>query len=78
MNLSEARVECERWLAYLERQKAKAVAMQQLASDRRSGKCSEDEGRRRLAALDDRCSVTVYDGARLAEAVRLLLAQTKQ
>ena len=31
------------------------------------------EGKRQLRAIDDRSSLTVYDGARLAEAVALLI-----
>lgn len=76
MNLVEARAECERWLAYLERQKEKTIAMQKIAADRRSGKCDTAEGQRRLRALDS--SVAVYDGARLADAVRLMLKATNQ
>lgn len=73
MDLNQAKAECQRWLDYLERQKEKSVAMQQLASDRRLGKCTADEARRRLSALDSRCSVTVYDGAKLADAVKVLM-----
>jgi len=72
MNLVEAKAECERWLAYLKRQEEKAVAIQQIAADRRSGKCDAGEAQRRLRTIDN-CSVTVYDGARLADAVRVLL-----
>ena len=75
MNLIEAKAECQRWLDYLDRQKEKSVAIQKLAAERRQGKCDEDEGRRRLRSIDDRCSLTVYDGARLAEAVAILVAR---
>ena len=71
MTLTEAKTECERWLAYLDQQKAKSIAMQQIAADRRNEKCSKEEGWRRVRALDR--GVTVYDGARLSEAVTLLL-----
>jgi hypothetical protein len=71
MNRKEAIAECDRWLAYLDRQKAKSEAIQQLAADRRNGKCDEAEGRRRMRQIDS--GVTVYDGARLAEAVRVLI-----
>lgn len=72
MKLPEAKAECERWFASLQRQKDKAVAMQQIASARRLGEIDEAEGRRRVRALDG-CSVTVYDGANLEKAVRVLL-----
>lgn len=71
MTLREAKTECERWLAYLDRQKVKSLALQQIAADRRSGTCSQEEGQRRIRAIDS--GVTVYDGARLSEAVRFLL-----
>lgn len=78
MTLPQARAECQLWLDHLERQKRRAKEMQQLAADRRSGKCTEEEGRRRLAAIDNGRGVTVYDGAKLAEAVTLLLKITER
>jgi hypothetical protein len=73
MKLPEATAECQRWLDYLERQKETSAAMQRLASDRRTGKCDHAEGQRRLAAIDRSKGLTVYDGAKLAEAVTFLL-----
>lgn len=78
MTLLQARAECQRWLNHLEQQKKRATAMQQLAADRRSGKCTEEEGRRRLAAIDVGHGVTVHDGAKLAEAVTMLLKLTER
>lgn len=75
MKIDQAKEECQRWLDYLERQKAKTAAIQQIASDRRSGKCTQDEGKARLRAIDNPSSVTVYDGSRLAEAVAVLMRQ---
>lgn len=75
MKLAEAKAECQRWLDYLDRQKEKTIAMQQIAADRRSGKCNETEAYARLRRLDS--GVTVYDGARLAEAVKFLLRITQ-
>lgn len=72
MKLDEAKAECARWFAYLDRQREKSLAVQKIASDVRNGVCDSDEGRRRLRALDG-CSVTVYDGANLEKAVRVLL-----
>lgn len=71
MILSEAIGECERWLAYLKKQEERSIALQKLATERRAGTCDEAEAKRRVSAIDR--SVTVYDGARLADAVRLLL-----
>jgi hypothetical protein len=71
MKLDEAKAECERWFAYLQHQKDKAIAMQKIAGTRRRGEIDEDEGRRRVRALDS--GVTVFDGANLEKAVRVLL-----
>jgi hypothetical protein len=76
MKLEEAKAECERWFAYMKRQEDKSIAIQKIAADRRAGRCTEDEGRRRLRSIDN-CSVTVYDGANLREAVRCLLAHVQ-
>ncbi len=71
MKLDEAKAECARWLAYLKRQEEKSLAMQKIASERRQGLIDETEGRRRVRALDS--GLTVYDGANLSKAVRVLL-----
>lgn len=71
MTLAEAKTECERWFAYLQRQEDKAAAMQKIASERRAGHIDENEGRRRVRQLDS--GVKVYDGSNLAKAVRVLL-----
>lgn len=73
MNLAEAQAECQRWLAYLDRQRERSIAIQKIASDRRTGQCSEDDGRKRLRAIDGGYGLTVYDGAKLSEAVKVLL-----
>lgn len=77
MNLSEAHAECKRYLDYLEREKAKSVALQKLAADRRRGICSDAEKDRRLAEINGR-SPTVYDGARLADAIVVLMKATQE
>jgi hypothetical protein len=76
MKLDEAKTECERWFAYLQRQKDKSVALQKIASARRTGEIDEQEGRRRVRQLDG-CGVTVYDGANLEKAVRVLLKRAR-
>jgi hypothetical protein len=77
MKISEAKAECERWFAHLDRQREKTKAMQQLAADRRNGLCDTIECRRRLRALDGP-GVTVYDGAKLERAVKVLLKNVKE
>lgn len=71
MTLTEAKAECERWFAYLKRQEEKSLALQKLAAARRTGEIDEQEGHRRLRAIQG--SPTVYDGANLERAVRVLL-----
>jgi hypothetical protein len=69
MKTEEAVEICEGWFAYIERQKQRSIEMQKLATMARSGQ--QEEAQRRLRQLDN--SVTVYDGARLEPAVRLLV-----
>jgi hypothetical protein len=71
MTLNEAKAECERWFAYLKRQEEKSLALQKLATARRTGEIDEREGQRRLRTIQG--SPTVYDGANLEKAVRVLL-----
>ena len=71
MNLPQAKAECQRWLDYLKHQEEKSIALQKIADDRRAGSYDVHEARRRMRALDS--NVTVYDGARLAVAVRVLM-----
>lgn len=71
MKLEEAKAECERWFAYLKRQEEKSLAIQKIAAARRSGEMDEAEGRRRVRMIDS--GVTVYDGANLEKAVRVLI-----
>lgn len=75
MTLSEARNECQRYLNYLAVQQAKSVALQKLAADRRSGKCDDREKERRMRDIMGQ-SPSVYDGANLAEAVKVLIKAT--
>ena len=76
MKLAEAKAECGRWLFYLERQRHRSIELQKLAADRRNGVCSDSEKNSRMAAIDR--SVTVYDGANLADAVRVLLKHVSE
>ncbi len=76
MKMAEAKAECERWFAYLDRQRDKSLALQKIASRVRSGEITSDEGRREIRNIDGRAPV-VYDGARLEQAVKLLLKNLK-
>lgn len=76
MTLTEARQECRRYLDYLKLDEAKSIAIQKLAADRRSGKCDDREKDRRMREIMGP-SPTVYDGANLAEAVKVLLNATE-
>lgn len=76
MKLEDARQECRRYLDYLEREKAKSLALQKLAADRRAGICGDREKDRRISDIMGP-SPTVYDGANLAEAVKVLLKATE-
>ncbi|WP_041299785.1 hypothetical protein [Hyphomicrobium sp. MC1] len=71
MTYDQAKAECERWFASLDREREKTIAVQKIASDRRQGLIDEAEARRRLRVIDG--SPTVYDGAELEKAVRFLV-----
>lgn len=71
MTLTEAKAECQRWFSYLGKQRERAEAIQRLAARRREGTIDAAAAKRELALLDR--SVTVYDGARLEQAVKCLL-----
>ena len=72
MTRDEAKAECLRYLAHLDREQAKSVALQRLATERRRGTCDEREMRRRLAEIQGP-GIRVYDGAQLADAIRVLI-----
>jgi hypothetical protein len=74
MNIHEAHSECRRWLAHLDAQKKRADDIQKIAADRRSGRITEAQARIELRQHDR--GLTVYDGSRLADAVRFLLTET--
>ncbi len=76
MTLAEAKTECERWFSHINRQKDKSIALQKIAAARRAGTMDLEEARRQQRALDN-CSVTVFDGARLEQAVRTLLKHVR-
>lgn len=75
MTLDEAKAEGQRWLDYLKRQEEKSVAIQRIAGAVRRKEIDSAEGKRQLRAIDDRSSLTVYDGTKLADAVKLLIAR---
>lgn len=76
MTLTEARHECRRYLDYLKQEEAKSLALQKLAADRRAGISDDREKDRRMRDIMG-SSPTVYDGANLAEAVKVLLNATE-
>jgi len=76
MKLPEAKAECERWFAYLDSQRERAVAFQKIASRVRSGELTTEEARREQRKLDG-AGLRAYDGARLEQAVKLLLKHVK-
>lgn len=73
MNIEDAAAECKRWLAKLDQDRASAKAMQELAADRRAQRCTLDEARIRMTKIDSARGVTVYDGAKLEQAVKTIL-----
>lgn len=73
MNKKEAIEECNRYLAYLEKEKARSVKMQELARMARNGQ--PEEAKRAMRQLDaDRMNLTVYDGSKLEQAIIKLLS----
>jgi len=71
MRIDDAVAEGERWLAHLEQEAANSRRLAELAAARRAGTLSDSELRRELGRT--RIEVKVYDGARLADAVRSLI-----
>jgi len=72
MKTDEAVRICQEWFAYIERQRAKSVEVQKLATMARNGR--QAEAQRRLRQIDN--DVTVYDGDRLEPAVKHLVDLT--
>ncbi len=75
MNIDEAIAEAERWLRHLRQQEERSRKMQQLATLAREGPDGHAKAQRELKRLDKRN--TVYDGARLSEAVVSLIGYAK-
>lgn len=71
MTVQEAKAECERWFAYLKRQQDKASDLAKLAAARRKGEIDERDAERLLRIIQGK--PTVFDGANLEKAVRVLL-----
>ncbi len=69
MKTPEAVEICERWFAYLDRQRTRAVEIQKLAAMVRAGR--QEEAQRRLRVLDS--APTIYDAGNLEAAVRHLV-----
>jgi len=76
MTPDEAKVECERWLTNCDERRRKSREMQQLAADRRAGRCDAEEAAVRLKNIHFAAPL-VYDGANLEEAVRVLLGASE-
>ena len=71
MTLEEALQECNRYINYLKHEEKKSLALQKLAADRRLGKCDDKEKDQRLREIMGQ-SPTVYDGANLADAMKVI------
>lgn len=76
MTIAEATEECERWFAHLDRQREKTRLIAQLAAERKAGTCTQAEAERRMRVIDG-AGVTVFDGAKLEQAVKSLLAHIR-
>ena len=76
MTIAEAKAECERWFAYNKRQVDKSKKKKKIAAAVRAGEIDQVEAKRRVRSLDN-CSVTVFDGANLERAVKVLLMHVK-
>jgi multidrug efflux pump subunit AcrB len=73
MTADEALREAQKWLDYLEAQKARATKMQELAH---LAKTDQKEAQRQMRQMDQQ--PTVYDGARLADGVRVMVAEIER
>jgi len=71
MKTAEAIEICRGWLSYLDRQRAQAKRLAELARMAREGKA--EEAQKELRMMDR--SPVVYDGAELEKAVRQLLKE---
>lgn len=76
MDREEAIRECERWFAHLEKQKEKSIRLQELAAHARKGKAEQLEAQAEVRKMDRQ--PRVYDGSRLADAVRVLIKEVKR
>ena len=61
MNQNEARTECERWFASLDRPRHKSIELQKIASLRRSGEIDQAEGL--MTNADIRASIAMQIAA---------------
>lgn len=71
MKTTEAVEICREWFRYLDRQRAKAKRLAELAALARTGPEGHAQARREMNQIDKH--PTVYDGGRLEPAVRQLL-----
>ena len=70
MTLDEAVHEAQKWLNYLEAQKAHAARMQEIA---KLAKTDPKEAKRQLRQIDE--TPRLYDGAKLADGLRVLVRE---
>jgi hypothetical protein len=77
MTLAEAKAECDRWFAHLDRQREKSISMQKIAAAVRAGEITRGTAQHRVRALDGRAPV-VFDGAPLEQAIKTLLKHVKE
>lgn len=71
MDTNQAIKVCQQWFAHLERQREKALKMQELAAMARQGPEQQKEAKRQLQQIDKQPKV--FDGAYLEPAVRTLV-----
>jgi hypothetical protein len=73
MTVDEAMREGQKWLDYLEVQKARADKLQKLA---RLAKTDPKEAQRQMRQMDEQPHL--YDGAKLADGLRVMIAEIER
>jgi hypothetical protein len=70
--VEDAIAECQRYLDYLDAAKRRSRQIQEIAGQARRGEITRDEARR-MADKASGPGVVVYDGAKLADAIKTLM-----